>query len=304
MIGLTVVAFGTSAPELAVNMIGASAGNTQLCFGNVIGSNMANVGLIVALTAILYPMNVRRIVVRREIPMMLLSTAVVFVMASDSFLQSGTSVGTQPTIAVANMFDRSDSLLLLLFFSIFMYYNIGDVFLQRAESRQNVQSIHAPAGQGKVIRDLALTVLGLGLLIGGGKLTVDSAVLLAIRANVSETVIGLTLVAVGTSLPELVTAILAAAKGESDLAIGNIVGSNIFNLLFVMGSVAFVRDVPVPQGGHMDLLVVSILSGMLFLFTYTHNRRVLRGEGIALLVIYLGYIAWRTMNVIDIAATA
>ncbi|MBW2241523.1 MAG: calcium/sodium antiporter [Deltaproteobacteria bacterium] len=280
-IGLTVVAFGTSAPELAVNLTAAVRGNGAMSFGNIMGSNMANIGLIVAATALYKPLHVQSPVIVRELPMMLLATAAAAVLGLDAWLRGSES-----------LYDRSDGLILLLLFTVFVYYTVNDVIAQR---RARAPEAAEPEISHRMSRStaLGLTVAGLAALIFGAELTVDGAVGLARGWGVSEAIIGLTLVAIGTSLPELTTSLIATAKGFPDLAIGNVVGSNIFNLLLVLGASATLRPVPVPEGGALDLAIVGFLSLVLLITSYTRGQRIIRTEAVLLGVFYLGYMAYR-----------
>ncbi|MCP3984274.1 MAG: calcium/sodium antiporter [bacterium] len=280
-IGLTVVAFGTSAPELAVNITAAVRGSGGMSFGNIMGSNMANIGLIVAATALYKPLHVQSPVIVRELPMMLLATAFAAVLGLDAWMRGGESI-----------YDRSDGLILLLLFTVFIYYTVNDVIAQRRARAPEASEpeITPRMGMGTA---LALTLIGLAGLIYGADVTVDGAVGLARGLGVSEAVIGLTLVAIGTSLPELSTSLLATAKGFPDLAIGNVVGSNIFNLLLVLGASSTLRAVPVPVGGAFDLAVVGFLSLLLLVTSYTRGQHIIRAEAVLLGICYLGYMAYR-----------
>jgi cation:H+ antiporter len=286
VIGLTVVAFGTSTPELAVNVSAALAGNTGLSFGNVVGSNIANVGLILAVAALVQPLDVHPTVVSREIPMLLLGTAAAIAMAFDRALGDGGS----------DRLGRGDGVVLLLLFGVFLYYTILGALRQRGAADAYVEELHedvtAKPPQALWF-SLLLTAGGLGGVILGGKWTVDNAVLLARQAGVPDAVVGLTFVAVGTGLPELVTSVIAARRGHSDLAVGNVVGSNIYNLLFVQGATAAIRPVEVPAGGHADLFVMAALTVALFPLSLYRHRRIGRPGGLLLLVAYVAYIAWR-----------
>jgi cation:H+ antiporter len=289
VIGLTVVAFGTSAPEMAVNVIAAWQGRGDISFGNIIGSNMANVGLIVGCTAIMRPILITGVVIAREIPMMLLATTAAIIMGFDTVLGVG-----------PDYYDRADGLLLLMLFLVFLYYTIGDFVKQRAANETNraLEDTLARATRAGLPRSFVITALGLVALIAGADVTVDAAVNLAHALGVPDVVIGLTVLAIGTSLPELVASVVATMRGHAELAIGNVVGSNIFNLLLVLGVTALVRPVPVPPGGHLDLLVVALLSLILFLVSMTNNRQIIRTEATVLLLLYLAYIAWRSQHVV------
>jgi cation:H+ antiporter len=282
VVGLTVVAFGTSAPELAVNLTAAWRGSTGICFGNVVGSNLANIGLIVGLTALLRPIDVQSIVVRRELPMMLLATAFVFVFALGPLLDGDLSARYQ----------RGDGLLLLLLLGVFLYYTARDVFRQREGKREKVG---LAAGSWSVPVSLAVATVGLLVLVIGARFTVEGAAGIARALGVSEAVIGLTLIAIGTSLPELAASLAAVWRGHAEIAIGNVIGSNIFNLLLVLGATATLRPIPLPAGGLADLTVLSLLSVMLWVVCATQQRRIIRAEGAWLLAVYLGYLSGRAL---------
>ena len=290
MIGLTVVAFGTSAPELAVNVIAAIQDQGAISFGNIFGSNMANIGLIIGCTAIVRPIVIRDVVIRRELPMMLLATAGALAMGFDDALSAGGALPSFP-----DFYTRSDGILLLMFFLVFLYYTVGDFVRQRSDGAESRRENGASAEASNALwRSLGLTALGLVLLVGGAEVTVGAAVNLARALGVSEELIGLTLIAIGTSLPELVASVAATVRGQAELAIGNVVGSNVFNLLLVLGITSIVRPVPVPPGGHTDLLVVAGLSLVLFGVSMSHRREIVRTEAVVLLAVYIGYLGWRS----------
>jgi cation:H+ antiporter len=279
MIGLTVVAFGTSAPELAVNIAAASGGNVEMSFGNIFGSNMANIGLIVAVTALMRPLEIKNVIVSREAPMMILATVFALVLALDEQLSTGN-----------NGFDRADGLVLLLLFSVFLYYTISEVIDQRAQSAEARAEATPEMAIG---RAGLLTLLGTAGLVAGGVVTVEGAEGVARGLGISEAIIGLTLVAIGTSLPELVASIMATTRGQGDLAVGNVVGSNIFNLLIVLGTTSTIRTIPVPEGGLVDLTVVLALSIMLWLMSLSQRNRIIRAEAMLLLGLYVGFLIGR-----------
>jgi cation:H+ antiporter len=284
MIGLTVVAFGTSSPELAVNVLASLEDRGGLSFGNVVGSSMANIGLIVGCAALLRPIPIHGVVIAREIPMMLLATAAAIAMAGD------TALGAPPDVLT-----RGDGAVLLLIFLVFLYYTLGDFAQQRAGSRASPIGVTSPPrrrlGTGA---SAALGGGGLALLVLGGKCTVDAAVALARALGASQALIGLTVVAIGTSLPELAASLVATLRGQAEIAVGNLVGSNIFNLLFVLGVSSTLQPMVVPPGGHLDLLFVGALSLLLLVVSLTATRRIVRGEAALLLAAYVGYLGWRT----------
>ncbi len=287
VVGLTVVAFGTSAPELAVNGLAALRGDTALSFGNIVGSNVANIGLIVASASLVRPLVVRSSVITREIPMMLLGSLAVVVLAFDRV--RGETVES---------YDRYDGLVLLLFFSVFLYTTLIEVLSGRAEDPLLAQAEEVAPGErlASPLPSLLLVVAGLAGLVAGAELTVRSAVALAEALGVPKAVVGLTLVAVGTSLPELVATLVATFRGQADLAVGNVVGSNLFNLLFILPLTAIVRPVPVPAAGHWDLAVMLLMSVALLGVAMTHRRQVVRAEGLVLLVLYFVYLGSRAVS--------
>lgn len=295
VIGLTVVAFGTSAPELAVNIGAALRDAGSLAFGNVFGSNMANIGLIIGLVAVLQPIPIQNILIRRELPMLMLATTAALVMAFDSELGGS-----------RDAYMRTDGIVLLLFFFVFLYYTVGDLVARRSVSPEaaaemgppliEIPDIEGGLGKPRIWRDIGLTLLGLIALIGGAELTIAGAVGLAHLFEVPEVVIGLTMVAIGTSLPELATAILSLRHGKPDMAVGTVVGSNIFNTLLVIGVTATIRPMAIPKDGHIDLLATAALSLMFVATAVTKGHKIIRTEGLLLMLAYVVYVTWRTLS--------
>ena len=285
VVGLTVVAFGTSAPELAVNVTAAVRGNGELAFGNIVGSNLANVGLVLACAALIRTLAIDSIVVTREIPMLLLASAAALLMGFDTL-----------RLDPASRYDRPDGMMLLLLFAVFLYYTIGGTLRKRATDPfvEQVQQQEVGSRLRSLGASGALVVVGLLGLTLGGRLAVDGAVGLALTLGAPKGLVGLTIVAIGTSLPELSASLMAARKGETDLAVGNIVGSNLFNLLFVLGVTATIRPVPVPVDGHADLLAMALLTSALLPLSLS-KKGIGRLEGTLLLLAYLGYVAWRAV---------
>ena len=277
VIGLTVVAFGTSMPELFVNIIASFKGNTDIAIGNVVGSNIANVFLILGVSSIIFPLAVTKGTVWKEIPFSLLAAIVLFVSANDQLLDgSGVSDLT-----------RSDGLVFLSFFIIFIYYTFS--IAARIEGIEE----HVPAKQYGWSRSWLYIIMGLAGLSLGGKWIVDGAVALATNFGMSESLIGLTIVAVGTSLPELATSAVAAYKRNVEIAVGNVVGSNIFNIFFVSGISAIIKPLPFQRKNNLDIGVVILSSLMLFLFMFTGKKRSLdRWEGIIFLVCYVVFVGY------------
>ena len=278
VIGLTVVAFGTSTPELFVSLLAAARGTTDIAVGNILGSNIANILLILGICALIHPLTVTKGTVWKEIPFSLLAVMVLGISVNDPLLDKASTA----------VISRSDGLVLLSFFAIFLYYS----FAVAAEV-PGLDS-HVPAKQHRLPVSLLLTAAGLGGLALGGRWIVEGAASVAIRLGMSEAVVGLTIVAVGTSLPELATSAVAVRKGNVEIAIGNVVGSNIFNIFLVLGISAAVKPLPFPIGGNLDIIVVVIASLLLFLFMFTGLRRSLdRWEGSIFVFIYAVYISWR-----------
>lgn len=287
IVGLTIVAFGTSTPELAVNIYGSLQGATDLAFGNVVGSNISNMGLVLGVAALAMPITIQGQVVRREVPLLLLATTVVTVMALDA-----------PLDGRAAFISRSEAIVLMLLFLIFVYVNVLDIRQVRRPDPLIAASEQAPPAKSKPQSRVSwlLVVAGIILLVIGGDLTVRHGSALAQRFGVTETIIGLFVVAVGTSLPELATSVIAAARRESDLAIGNVVGSNIFNSLVVLPSSAMVQNIPVPQGGIGDLVASWTLTLILIPVFFFGNARMGRKTGFFMLTAYFGYAVARTLG--------
>lgn len=276
LIGLTIVAFGTSSPEATVSIIAALEGNAAVSLGNVVGSNIFNITLVVGVTAFLYPLKVENETIRKEIPFTLLASTALFILISDIALQGFSS----------NLLTRSDGFIFLLFLTIFMYYVI-EIALK---SRNNTADKPAPENitWGK---NIVITILGLAAIIFGGNLVVDNGTEIAYSLGMSETLVGLTIIAIGTSLPELVTSISAALKKESEIALGNIVGSNIFNILFVLGTSATISPLAVDDKVFIDIMLMIVLTVVLLIFSRT-GFKVGKREGLVLAAAYIIYLVY------------
>jgi len=296
LVGLTVVAFGTSAPELVVNLLAAWRGSPDLGFGNVVGSNIANIGLILGAAALVTPAVVHPTLVRRDIPLLVGVSAVALVLATVSPFGEG--------------FGRGDGIVLLGLFLLFLGLALRQALNERALTRRPGPAAPEARVPGKDVeggikgwmgggvkggpgasRILVLHVLGLGGLVLGGELTVRGATELATTFGIAEAVIGLTLVAVGTSLPELATSVLAARRGQADVAVGNVVGSNLFNLLFVWGTTVTLVPSRLPPRGEVDLVVLLGFAVVLLLLV-RWRPRISRWGGALLLLGYLAYVTW------------
>ena len=284
VIGLTVVGFGTSAPELVINILGAATGATDLAFGNVIGSNISNLALVLGTAALIAPITIQSQLVRREIPLLLLATTIAGVLALDGPLEQRVA-----------MIGRSDSVVLVLLFCVFVYIVVLDFIRAQQADPLLVEVEHYPLLSREKTDPFRwpMVIGGCALLFLGGKLTIDGGVELAGGLGVPATIIGLYVVAVGTSLPELVTSIMAAAKKEPDLALGNIVGSNLFNTLVVLPASGLVQPILIPDGGIFDIAVSWVLVAFLVPVFFIGRARLGRPVGGALLLGYAVYAALR-----------
>ncbi|MCU0451398.1 MAG: calcium/sodium antiporter [Bernardetiaceae bacterium] len=276
VIGLTIVAFGTSTPELVVSLRASFSGSTDIAVGNVVGSNIFNYLFILGLAAVLYPVNAQKNTVWKEIPLALLAAIVLAFIVNDGFLSGGQA---------RSEVSRGDGLVLLCFFGIFMYYII--------DMARNDPSPSEEVAVMPVWKSLLFLGLGLaGLVVGGGWI-VDGAIALARLVGMSEAVIGLTIVAAGTSLPELATSAVAAYKKNSDIAMGNVVGSNIFNSFFILGTSAAITPLPFRESMNLDVLTNVVVSAMVFIFLFVgRGRRIDRWEGSLFILVYVIYVAY------------
>jgi cation:H+ antiporter len=271
VIGLTIVAFGTSAPELIVNLMAAIQGRGDISLGNIVGSNIINILLILGVAGLIYPLSTQRNTVWREIPFAFLASVVLLIITNDLLLDD-----------TLNLVSRGDGLVMLLFFALFLIYNFA---VSKVESKDSyiVKSMSS-------LRMSTLIVIGIAGLFLGGKLVVDNAVNIAQTFQLSDKLIGLTIIAIGTSLPELFTSAVAAYKQKTDIAIGNIIGSNIFNIFLILGLTAVINPLPFDTAMNTDLLVLLLASGLLFFTMFTGKKRSLdRWEAILFLLIYLSY---------------
>jgi cation:H+ antiporter len=284
IVGLVVVGFGTSAPELAINVFGALRGEMGIAFGNVVGSNISNLALVLGAAALVAPIHIQGQLVRREVPFLVLITMIITVMALDG-----------PLEGLPAIISRSESIVLLSLFCIFIYINVLDFVDSRRYDKLLIDIEHKQQTDSHPnSRYLWLFVIGgIALLFGGGEVTIRNGVALASQLGVSSTVIGLFVVAVGTSMPELVTSIIAAKRGESDLALGNVIGSNIFNSLMVLPASGVISQIPVPRGGIGDLALSLVLAALLVPLFFLRRARLTRRIGVFLLLLYFSYAVFR-----------
>ena len=284
VVGLTIVGFGTSAPELVVNVVGALRDATGLAFGNVVGSNISNLGLVLGTAAILRPIAIQGDVVRRELPLLLLATTVMTVMALDGWLEGRPAV-----------IGRTDAVVLVLLFCVFVYITVLDLLRVRRRDPLLEDIDGSPVlvvpRQGRF--SWLLVAAGFVLLFIGGEMTVRNGIAFAEQVGISTTIVGLFVVAVGTSMPELVTSIIAAVRKESDLALGNVIGSNIFNSLVVLPAAGAVTEIPVPRGGVADLTVSWLFAAALIPLFFFGKALMGRISGAVFLLAYAAYAAVR-----------
>lgn len=284
VIGLTIVSFGTSLPELIVNLMASFDGSSELAIGNVFGSNIANVLLILGVSAMIKPLPIKRSIYFTEIPISLVATFMVgFLANADLFVETeGLSLS------------QIDGGILLFFFSLFMAY-IYVISSDRTDEpdMQHEASVHLIPRR----KAFLYVLIGVVALFLGGKWVVDGAIELSLLFGLSETFIGLTVVAIGTSLPELVTSAVAVTKGQTDMAVGNVIGSNIFNLLWILGFSAAIRPLPFDVASNEDIMMVITASTLLIMSVIVGKRtRIDRWEGIIFVCVYIGYLAFLVLR--------
>ena len=283
VIGLTVVAFGTSLPEFVTSFMSTLKGSSDISIGNIVGSNIFNTLVIVGASALVYPIVIRKSTVTKDIPFSVLASIMLIVVVFDVALDG----------AAMNILTRTDGLLMLGFFSVFMAYTF---FMARnTEELSTSNERNVPVKQMPYWKIFLFIILGLAGLVLGGNLFVESACEIALSLGISETVVGLTIVAAGTSLPELATSVVAARKGSSAIAIGNVVGSNIFNIFFVMGMCATIAPMKVGNISYIDLALMLVSMLMLWGFSFS-KRKIERWEGALLVIVYLIYLSYLVYN--------
>ena len=276
VIGLTVVAFGTSAPELLVSVLASLKGVSEIAVGNVLGSNVANILLILGVSSLIYPLAVTKGTVWKEIPFSLLAVLVLGAFANDVFFDK----------AAKSVLSRVDGFIFICFFVIFIYYVVSI-----APGKRSSASPETPLPGTR--RSLLLLGSGFGVLMFGANLVVNKAVAIALNLGMSREFIGLTIVALGTSLPELAASVTAACKKSPDIAVGNVIGSNIFNIFFVLGVSAMIRPLPLGLNVNADILVLIAISLLLFIFMITgKSRRLEKWHGAVFVVLYVTYLVF------------
>lgn len=288
MIGLTVVAFGTSAPELTISIISSINGNAGMAIGNVVGSNIFNVLVIIGVTAMFRPIKVEKNIMTTDIPLVVLSALILLVMGNSKILDKV----SYPEIT------RTDGILLLFFFLIFMRYTYSQARTQTETTSNSVTHEKSESTEIKMWKAWTFSLLGLAALIFGGDRFVTGASGIASSLGVSDAVIGLTIVAVGTSLPELATSITAALKGKTGIALGNVIGSNIYNIFLVLGCSATIRPLPFGNINNFDLLTLTGGCILFWIFGWFFSHRTInRIEGTILFLIYIAYITLLLLSV-------
>ncbi len=282
VVGLTVVALGTSLPEFIVSLVAAFKDSTEITIANVIGSNIANIWLILGISAAIYPLFATRGTVWKEIPFLLLATVALAIQANDEIFDG----------MPHSQLSRSEGMILVSFFAVFIYYILSII---ASRPRQKGKRKH----DAKLLTRFTL-VMGAGLLslLAGGYWVVEGAVLIARKAGVSETLIGLTVVAGGTSLPELAASAAAAWRKNADIAIGNVVGSSIFNILFVLAFCSIVHPLPFESGSNVDVIVMLAATVMLFavMFVGKPRNQMQRLEGVFFVLCYMSYITYTVLR--------
>lgn len=276
VIGLTIVAFGTSAPELIVNIFASISKNSDITLGNIVGSNIFNILGILGISALIYPLSVKSNTTWLEIPLCFLSAIIILIISNDSVI----------TKASISSIDRIDGVMLLFFFLIFLVYNVQ---LMRSGSFNEEISVRNYS----IVESGIYIITGLVLLVIGGKLIVSNAIQFSQFIGLSERIVALTIVSIGTSLPELATSAVAAKKRNVDIAIGNIVGSNIFNVFFILGLSAVINPVSLQKWSNLDMIINIFSSILLFVFIFTgKGRKLERWEGMFFIIFYIIYIAF------------
>ena len=276
VIGMTIVALGTSAPELVVNLVASYKETADVAVGNILGSNIANILLVLGASAIIFPVSVNNNTARKEVPFALMGAFIIWVLANDSFIDGVSQ----------SMIYRSDGIILLCFFVLFLHYAYGIAHTPIDASDKSIKDY-------SLLSSVILVIAGIGGLIIGGNWIVEGAIHIALIFGMSEAVISLTIVAMGTSLPELATCVAAAMKKNSDIIIGNVLGSNIFNIFFVLGISSVVRPLPFNRVLNFDLLTGIFVVAILWGFIYVSGRNTLtRLGGTIFLLLYVTYITY------------
>ncbi|SFA84132.1 calcium/sodium antiporter [Clostridium frigidicarnis] len=275
IVGLTIVSLGTSAPELAVSLISSLKGSNEIAIGNVVGSNLFNALIVLGITAIITPLLIDKITIKKDFLVNNLITILLFFLTFDSIIFSK-----------SNLISRVDGIILLVLCIAYM------VYLVVSAKKGNIKEDNNEVININIMQKVLFIIIGILGIIFGGKLVVDSATTIAYSLGMSEKLVGLTIVAMGTSLPELVTSVVAVLKGENEIALGNVLGSNTFNILLILGASAVITPIPVSQTLAVDFIVligVTLLLGFLIFFNKEKIKKLTRTEGLLLVAIYVAY---------------
>lgn len=302
IIGLTIVAFGTSAPEAAVSITASLKNQNGMAMGNVIGSNIFNLLMVVGMASIIKPMIIQKSMIKKDIPFTILASILMFVVAGDMFFN-----GTND-----NMLSRGDGIVLLIFFVIYMYSLFTMAINSRNSSLSNesavtVEHIDYSSSSGAIAKPsessislnkaIIMSIVGIFGIVLGGKAVVSSASNIAATFGISDQIIGLTVVSIGTSLPEFVTSIIAATKGESDLALGNVIGSNIFNIIFILGISSVISPISINPKLFVDSIFMILATVLIYIFAISNKKKITKIEGLILVGLYITYMAYILLSV-------
>lgn len=282
VIGLTIVAFGTSAPELAVSVTAALKNSNDIAIGNVVGSNMFNLLVVIGMSAMIWPLHVKESIIKKDYPLSLLAVLLLGFLSMDQLFRGADDM----------TLGRMDGIILLIAFAVFMVLTVMEGLKGRQESLAGEEEIEVKYS---AVMSIVVSIIGLAGIVVGGDLTVNSAKEIARAFGLSEALIGLTIVALGTSLPELVTSIVAAKKGESDISLGNVVGSNIFNIFLILGTSAAISPMTVTNTYMYDIGVLILVSIAVFI-PIAVTKKVGRGVGTAMVASYIAYTVYLIMR--------
>ena len=277
LIGLTIVAFGTGAPELAVSISSLMSGNTDMLLGNVVGSNVLNILLLIGVGALIRPIAVKRASIRKELILLIISTLALVILFLDTLING----------ASTNSITRADALIFVLLFGVFLFFIAQSTRKNRQEKRKRAEKPQYTLG-----KSLALVVVGLAGIIAGSQFVVNSASAIATAVGISDRIIALTIVAFGTSLPELITTITASKRGEHELLVGNIIGSNIFNICIVLGLPVLIFGTIVPESFEIVDLITMVVAVFVLYFMTLKDRKITRAEGLLMLMIFATYYSY------------
>lgn len=288
IIGLTIVAFGTSAPELAVSTTAALKQSNDLALSNVVGSNIFNLLVVLGSCAVFAPVPSSTEVLKRDMPFSLIITALVWMLGGGAAFYAAEKSHSTSTNQVIGTIDRVDGIIILALF-------IGYMFFLIRSAKKHPEPDEEKHDNGSLLKNIVFMLLGIGLIVAGGQAVVNSAKEIAYSFGMSETLVGLTIVAAGTSLPELVTSIVAARKHETGLAVGNVVGSNLFNIMFILGITAVISPVAVSYESTIDILFLILVSALSYIFLIT-GKELNRWEGLTMIALYVAQVVYAVMR--------